>query len=272
MPNALYSNVSANKKSAMKQIIAVFLVIIAISCSNQQFDKDLDKPFINSFTELEDESVKILSEILKPYEFENDTLQIDKVFGLDVKMDTTLYTSEELEYNYFVGMKLKPDLYGLIVFNIDLKFGAITTCQVYRDENLIVNNYDYLFTDLTDLNNCKGLNIPDTLLNYTRNSKTMFRQLAWTNKMYGKWQVETINDTGFVDTQFDNTWIFKPEKGFILTDSNNDTLLVDSIDLQGNILNLTKSGLVFEIATQTKKKILIKEQDADYYRFLIRKD
>lgn len=256
----------------MKRILIGFLIISTISCGNQHTDKDLDRVYINSYTELDSECLKILSEILKPYEFENDSIQIDKAFGLDVKIDTTLYSDEELEYNYFIGVKLKPDLYKLIIFDIDLRIGAITTCQVYHDKNLIINNYEYLFTDLTDLNKCKDLNIPDSLLSYTRDSKTMFRQLAWTNRIYGEWHVEIINDTGFVNTQFNNTWIFKPEKGFLLKDSNDDILLIDSIDLQGNILNLTQLGQVFEIATQTKKKILIKEKDADYYRFLIRKD
>lgn len=257
----------------MKLIIVGFLIIVTISCNNQQIDKDLDRTFINSHTELDSGCVKILSEILKPYELENDTIQIDKAFVLDVNMDTTIYSTEELKYNYFVGVKLKPDLYGLIIFDIDLRFGgAITTCQVYQDRNLIINNYEYLFTNLTDLIKCKGLNIPDTMVNYFSNSKTMFRQVAWTTKMYGEWQVEALNDTGFVNTQFDNTWIFKPEKRFILKGSKNDTLLVDSIDLRGNILNLTETGHVFEIATQTKKKILIKEKYADYFRFLIRKD
>ena len=257
----------------MRQILSGFLIIATISCSNHRTDKDLDRTFINSYTQLDNECVKILSEILKPYELENDTIQIDNAFGLDLNIDTTLYSAEELKFNYFVGVKLKPDLYDLIIFNIDFRFGgAITTCQVFRDKNLIINNYEYLFTNLSDLKKCKGLNIPDSVFNYISDSKTMFRQLAWTNRMYGEWIVETINDTGFVNTQFNNTWIFRPDKGFLLKDSNDDTLLIDSIDLQGNILNLTQSGQVFEIATQTKKKLLIKEKEANYYRFLIRKD
>lgn len=188
-------------KQPIKQIIAGFFLIVTISCNNQQIDNDLDRTFINSYTVLNNECVKILSEVLKPFEFENDTIQIDKAFGLDVNMDTTIYSAEELKYNYFVGVKLKPDLYGLIIFDIDLRFGgAITTCQVYRDRNLIINNYEYLFTNLTELKKCKGLNIPDSVLNYTRNTKTMFKQLAWTNRMYGEWQVEILNDTGFVKT------------------------------------------------------------------------
>ncbi len=255
----------------MKHIFAGFLIIATISCSYHRTDKDLDSRFISSYTQLDNDCVKILSEILKPYELENDTIRIDKAFGLDLKMDTTLYSTEELKFNYFVGVKLKPDLYGLIIFDIDLRFGgAITTCQIYRDKDLIINNYEYLFTNLSDLKKCRGLNIPDSVFNYISDSKTMFRQLAWTNIIYGEWQVEAINDTGFVNSLFDNTWIFKPEKGFLLTDSKNDTLLIDSIDLQGSILSLAESGHAFEIATQTKNKVLIKEKDADYYRFLIR--
>lgn len=257
----------------MRQIIAGFIILATISCSNQKSDKDLDRTYIKSYTELDNECVKILSEILKPYELENDTIRIDKAYRLDLNMDTTLYSDEELRYNYFVGVKCKPDLYDLIIFNIDLRSGgAITTCQEFGDKILIINNYEYLFTNLSDLKKCRKLNIPDSVFNHVHNTKTVFRQLAWTNRMYGEWQVETLNDTGFVNPQFDNIWIFKPEKGFLLKDSKNDTLLVDSIDLQGNFLNFTKSGHVFEIATQTKKKLLIKETDADYYRFLTRKD
>jgi hypothetical protein len=257
----------------MNKILLGFLIIATISCSNQKTGKDLDKPYINSYYELDNKCVELFREILKPYELENDSIRIDKVFRLDLNLDTTLYSAEELTYNYFIGVKLKPDLFHLILFDIDLKYGgAITTCQVYQDNNLIINNYEYLFTNLTELKKCKELNIPDSLFSWTNNSKTMFRQLAWTNKMYGKWQVEAINDTGFINTQFDNIWIFKPEKGFLLENSKNDTLLVDSIDLQGNDLKLIQSGYTFEIATQTKKKILIKEKTSDFYRFLIRKE
>ena len=256
----------------MKQIITFFLIIIILSCNNQQIDNDMNRPFIYSYTKLNKESLMILREILRPYELENDTLQIDKAFSLNIKLDTSLYSPEELLYTYFIGVKLKPDLYDLIIFSFNMD-GTISTCEILPDENIIINNNISLDTDLTKLKDIKELDIPDSfsLVRYAE-SKIMFRQVAWSSTMYGIWQQDTSNAVRFNDNLFNNCWIFKPEKEFLIVNSENDTLLIDNIDLQGDILYLVESGHVFEIATQTKRKIYIKEQNADNYSVLIKQE
>jgi hypothetical protein len=252
----------------MRHILTGLLLIGLLSCNHKQVNKDLDRPFIKSYKELDQNCVNIFISLLKPYESWKDTL-INKVYKLDVFLDSSIYSQDDLRYNYFVGVKLKPDLFDLIIFNIDLKVGAITLCQILPDETLIINNTEYLFTDLTSLRQCGGLNIADSLLKYTSNDKTMFRYIAWTNKLYGKWQLDT-SKKGFENDQFNNMWNFIPDKGFVLTNSRNKSILTDSIDLQGNILKIIKSGYEFEIATLTKKKILIKEKGTDNYIVLIK--
>ena len=244
----------------MKHIITGIIILTVISCNKQQSIKELDEQFIDSYSELNKECTEVLSEILKPYEIENDTLSIDKAFRLDVKFDSALYSPEELQYNFLIGLKLKPDLYKLIVFDIDFKLGAITRCEILPNESLIINNYQYLFTDLTKLLDCKGLNIPDSLVAYTSTSKTLFRQVVWTNRMYGEWKLGSTNKKGFKSEKFNNSWIFSEENNFLLMNSERDTLLVDRFDLQGENLRLVESEKIFEIVTYTQNGILIREK------------
>jgi hypothetical protein len=252
----------------MKQLLIVLFLITLISCNTNRPNKDFEKPFIKSYEELNDDCTNIISEILEPYEFGNDTLIISKTYKLDVIFDSTLYSKEDLLSNYFIGIKFKPDLYELIVLNIDFKIGTITTCQILPNESLIINNMVYLFTDLTNLGKCEGLGIADTLVEYTANRKTMFRHKAWTNTMYGTWKPESSGQRRFKNERFNNLWVFKPEKGFLLININKDTLLVDDIDLQGEYLQLKKSEFEFEIATQSKTKILIRESGTEDFLFL----
>ena len=248
------------KTLIIKHIITGIVILTLISCNKQQANKKLDKPFIDSYSELNDECTKVLCEILKPYELENDSLSIDKAFKLDVKFDSILYSPEVLQYNRFIGLKLKPDLYKLIVFDIDLILGAITRCEILPNESLIINNYQYLFTDLTKLLDCRKLNIPDSLFSHTSTSRTVFRQVVWTNSMYGEWKLASENKEGFKCEKFNNAWIFSEENNFLLMNSERDTLLVDRFDLHGENLTLIESENIFKIATYTKNGILIREK------------
>ena len=254
----------------MKYFIVGLLIITTYSCSKEPNNNILEKAFIISHVELNNKCKEALKEIIKPYEIEIDSFEIDKALMLDINFDSTFYSKEDLEYNYFFGIMLKPEYYDLIIFNIDLRLGAITTCEMLSDEKLIINNMGYLFTNLKQLGECKEFNIPDSLVAFTSNNKTMFRQKGWTNTMYGKWKPKIYAQYSFKDKRFNSIWKFSPEKLMLLENENQDTLFSDTFDLQGEYLQLIESKFEFEIATQTKSKILIRDLGTDNFITLTR--
>ena len=138
--------------------------------------------------------------------------------------------------------------------------GAVTTCEIMPNERLIINNYQYLFTSLTELLGCSEFHIPDSLVAHTSSSKTMFRQVVWTNRMYGQWKLDSENKEGFKNEKFNNSWVFSEENNFLLLNSERDTLFVDRFDLKGENLRLVESEKIFQIATYTQNGILIREK------------
>jgi len=245
----------------MNRVLIGLFLIFAVSCKN----KDLDRPFIRSYDELNKESTGIIRALLNPYEYQNDTLEIDKSYKLDLILDSTIYSTEDFKYSYFIGVKFKPDLYDLQIFNINFEIGAISTCRITPDDKITINNLDYLFTDLSKLKSL-DLNIPDSLFKQSYQKEPTFRHLAWTNTLYGQWEIESKSK--FIDNRFNNFWIFKPEKTLIFLNSSKDTLLVDTFDLQENSLLLQKTKMEFEVATLTKTKILIRETGSKDYIIL----
>lgn len=249
----------------MNRIFIGLVLIFVISCKN----KDLDRPFIRSYQELNKESTDIIRTIVKPYEYENDTLRIDKVYKLNLILDSNIYSKEDFEYSYFIGVRFKPDLYDLQIFNINFEFGTISTCRITPNERILVNNLDYLFTDISTLKNCTDLNIPDSLFKQSYPGKPTFHHLGWTNTMYGKWENES--KIKFTDNRFNNFWILKPEKIIMIIDYHKDTLHVDTFDLQENSLLIKNAKIEFEVATLTKTRIVLREPGSKDFKILKKK-
>ena len=254
----------------MKNTHLLLLLVLLTGCNSAPRNEGLDQPYISSFTELSDECIRELIRVIEPIGFEDDTLSIKNIHLLDVVFDTTLYSSEFLKDMYFIGIELLPNSYEMVILNINLQVGSISSCQILDNDQIVINNMIVYMGDFSSLSVCDCFKDKEKLLDATKTTTGMFRNVIWANAIYGYWKPSLNKEMGFERDMLNGTWKLQEENEVILLDTKFDTILIDTFKLQGDILTFQKSKLSFELATRTNNKLIIRDLNSKRYVQLVK--
>jgi len=253
-------------------IILIIPTLLFIGCIDFNSKEISKQSYIETYTKVDNSCKEKLIKIIEPFGYEDETCKISEIYLLDVRLDSNIYERSQLLYKYFLGIEFEPDSCGTSILVIDTELGTISPCQTITGDKLIINNLWFLFTDIFQYGELDCIEIDESDFPHIIGQKTMFRQVIWTNGLYGSWKPDTIRGDRFENSIYNHDWLFLKEDIISITDLSQDTLLKDNFIFQGNDIEFKKTGERFEVITMGNDLILLRGKDQNRIIYLTKQE
>jgi len=255
-----------------RTIILIIPTLLFIGCIDFNSKEISEQTYIETLTKVDNSCKDKLIKIIEPFGYEDEACKISEIYLLDVRLDSNIYKRSELLYKYFIGIEFEPDSCGTSIMVIDTDLGTISTCQLITGDKLIINNLQFLFTDIFQYGELDCFEINESDFPHIKGQKTMFRQVIWTNGLYGSWKPDTIRGDKFGNSIYNHDWLFLKEDRISITNLSQDTLLKDNFVFRGNELKFKKAGKIFEVITMGNDLILLRGKDQKRIIYLTKQE
>lgn len=250
----------------MRIYIASLIVLIFWSCK----DSDKQTPFradylVKSINLSQDCQRKII-DFLAPMELENDTLKITDIYQLIISPDTTVYRIGEFDKVIFLGLIFNNDSSNNEIIACYPELGMIYFSELVNKEStvLIANNSSF-WNNFKKIENIDCLITPDSLHYAQIEEKYIgYWQIAGQSSINGHWIPDTISQFAFVDKDLNNEWQLSGDletKELKIVDSDNNTIVTDTLDFEENRVILLNRKKAFMIVCIAPKAIYLYDFD-----------
>lgn len=236
--------------------IAALIVLIFLSCTDNGNQSPFQADYLINSINLNDDCQRKIIEFLAPMELENDTLKITDIYQLFISPDTAVYQEDYFDKIIFFGLVYNNDSSNNEIIACNPEDGMIYfTYLVNNESTVLIANISSFWNNFKKIENIDCLITPDSLHYAEIEEKSIGYWLtAGLSSINGHWMPDTINYFAFVDNDLNYEWQLSGNleiKKLKIVDSDNKTLLTDTLDFEGRgiyLLNKKKEFIVVCIA------------------------